>query len=138
MDNCILQNLPNTHLRYLRKSPKWIQNSQNVYLFTCMGSDMTLQQPRPRKTFSTKWTLASLVMSPNVHRIGRHRNIGFLTMWAFSGFLVLQRPVKVNIIITLYWLYWLVFGVKIVIGCSSGMHILPIKFHLRKCMDYFI
>ena len=62
--------------------------------FTCMGTYMSLQQPRTGETFSTKWTLASLVMSSNVHRIGGHRDVSFLTMRTFPRLLVLQRPVK--------------------------------------------
>ena len=57
-----------------------------------MGTDMSLQEPGPRETFATKWTLASLVMSADVHGIGRHGHISFLAVRTFASFLILQRP----------------------------------------------
>ena len=62
--------------------------------FTCMGTDMSLQKPGPRETFATKWTLASLVMSADVHGIGRHGHISFLAVRTFASFLILQRPAR--------------------------------------------
>lgn len=61
-------------------------------LFTCMGTYMALQQPWTGEAFSAKWTLASLVMSSDVHRVGGHGDVSFLTMWTFASFLILEGP----------------------------------------------
>lgn len=59
-----------------------------------MSSDVALKKPRSGKALATIWTLAAQVVRPQVHGVGRHGDIGFLTMWAFSSFFVLQRPEK--------------------------------------------
>lgn len=65
--------------------------------FTCMRPYVTLQKPRPRKTFPTISTFASLHVRPNVHRIRRHGNVYFVTVWTGPCFFVCQRPVCLSV-----------------------------------------
>jgi hypothetical protein len=53
---------------------------------------MSLQEPGPGETLATVGTFAALVMSPHVHREGRHGYIHFVAVGTTSGLLVAQRP----------------------------------------------
>lgn len=62
--------------------------------FTCVRSDVPLQQPRPGETFATGGTLATLVVCTDVHRIGRHRDVNLGTVRTSTSLLVLQRSMR--------------------------------------------
>lgn len=44
-------------------------------LLTCVRPDVTLEQPRARKTLATGRTLAALVVRAHMHRVRRHRDV---------------------------------------------------------------
>lgn len=56
-------------------------------LLSCMGSNVTLQQPRPRKSFPANGTLARQSMGPDVHFQSSQRYVHFLTIFTAKGFL---------------------------------------------------
>ena len=60
--------------------------------FTCMCSDVSLQEPGSGEALSTVRALAPLVVRPNVHRESWHRHISLVAVWALPGLLILQGP----------------------------------------------
>lgn len=63
-------------------------------LFTCVRSDVTLEQPRTREALPTGGTLAALVVRTDVHRVRRHRDVHLGTVWTAAGLLILEGSVR--------------------------------------------
>jgi hypothetical protein len=61
-------------------------------MFTCVRSDMSLKKPRPREALSAEVAFAALVVSPEVHRVGRHRDVRLATVRTLAGLLVFEGP----------------------------------------------
>jgi hypothetical protein len=58
---------------------------------------VSLQEPGPGEALATVRTLAALVMSPDVHREGRHGHIHLVAVRAATRFLVAQRSVRLTV-----------------------------------------
>ena len=59
-------------------------NANPIYKFTCVRSNVALQQPRPGEGFAAVRTLAALTVGADVHRESRYRHVDFVAMRATS------------------------------------------------------
>ena len=55
-----------------------------------MSPDVALEQPWSREALPAKVALAALVVGPQVHRVGRHRDVGLVAVRALASFFVLK------------------------------------------------
>ena len=55
-----------------------------------MSSDVALEQPWSGEALPAKVALAALVVGPQVHRVGRHRDVGLVAVRALASFFVLK------------------------------------------------
>ncbi len=67
-------------------------------MITCVRSDMSLKKPRPREALSAEVAFAALVVSPEVHRVGRHRDVRLAAVRTLASLLVFERPKKDKIL----------------------------------------
>lgn len=61
-----------------------------------MRAYVSLQQPRPREALAAIMALASLIVGSHVHAECRHADVDFIAVWAPSGLLIAQRPVRLT------------------------------------------
>jgi hypothetical protein len=63
-------------------------------MFTCVCPNMSLKKPRPREALSAEVAFAALIVSPEVHRVGRHRDVRLAAVRALASLLVFEGPEK--------------------------------------------
>ena len=61
---------------------------------TCVSPDVALKQPGSREALPAEVALAALVVGPQVHRVGRHRDVGLVAVRALAGLFVLKGSKK--------------------------------------------
>ena len=69
--------------------------SATVGLFSGVGAEVALQQPRPREGFPANAALVAQVVGEEVHGEGRHGDVDLVTLRAFLG------PVRVEVAVSL-------------------------------------
>ncbi len=65
--------------------------------FASVGTDVTLQQPRPGKFLPAKRAFAPLVVCAHVHAVGRHGHVDLVAVWTLLGLLVVHGAVCLSV-----------------------------------------